>query len=258
MDELHQNEQQADSEGAAKGRPRGRPFSKGGDERQAHRLAAVKTDAASDLDEQQASPDLYRDMLHVYTKQAQEDRTQGQKDCRKWKAKDLKGFMAKLADLEKARAGRGGKAEDPSEPEDGYEPDEGDRRLEALLAKGIADGKEEQAQEDAKLASRPDAVKQGASLQAELKAALWRERLLLDEVAAWKRRGLSEEEQHKGMMNDMFVDWCIYQRLWHIELAVRPEPEKVIGSLQKAVEGTQGRERNERATLRELKGEAQA
>jgi len=34
------------------------------------------------------------------------DRTQGQKDARKWKEKDLKGFMTKFADLERAALAR--------------------------------------------------------------------------------------------------------------------------------------------------------
>jgi hypothetical protein len=34
------------------------------------------------------------------------DRAQGQKDARKWKEKELKGFMAKFADLERAALAR--------------------------------------------------------------------------------------------------------------------------------------------------------
>src|ERR1700683_1023566 len=45
---------------------------------------------------------LLDDMRHVRRFPASHDRTEGHRDCRKWKKSDLKGFMGRLADLEKA------------------------------------------------------------------------------------------------------------------------------------------------------------
>jgi hypothetical protein len=46
---------------------------------------------------------LYEDMRFVRRNPKTLDTTEGQKDCRRWKENDLKGFLSKFADLEKAQ-----------------------------------------------------------------------------------------------------------------------------------------------------------
>src|SRR5262249_4117555 len=67
---------------------------------------------------------------------------EGQKDCRKWKAKDLKGFMAKFADLEKAalRDRAQGEAGRLSPVKGGEQPGgEGQRRGEGRIGKSLGE-----------------------------------------------------------------------------------------------------------------------
>jgi hypothetical protein len=42
---------------------------------------------------------LFQDMMHVHRHSKFYDKTEGQKSCRRWKGKDLRGFMSRLADL---------------------------------------------------------------------------------------------------------------------------------------------------------------
>lgn len=76
---------------------------------------------------------LYEDMQHVRRKKAIHDKTQGQRDCRAWKAKDIRGFMMKFADLEKAAEEQ--KAPEPSVVPTGVpeKKDEGSERVEELI-----------------------------------------------------------------------------------------------------------------------------
>src|SRR5262245_33739245 len=71
---------------------------------------------------------LFDDMQHVRRRPKSEDRTQGQKDCRRWKEKNLATFMAKLADLEKAALTS---KKTPEPASNGYDPgkDEGTKRI---------------------------------------------------------------------------------------------------------------------------------
>jgi hypothetical protein len=77
---------------------------------------------------------LYETMRHVFSQPKEADRTQPQRECRAWLKDDRKGFMAKLADLEKAAlAGREKPPEgDGSGPENSG-PDEGSARVEELI-----------------------------------------------------------------------------------------------------------------------------
>lgn len=62
---------------------------------------------------------LLRDMRRVYGNAPEKDRTEGERNCREWLKTDRKGFMAKLADLEKAdasakAAAKGAQAQPPA------------------------------------------------------------------------------------------------------------------------------------------------
>ncbi|HEX4591728.1 MAG TPA: hypothetical protein VH120_17455 [Gemmataceae bacterium] len=57
---------------------------------------------------------LYDDMQHVRRYPRTMDRTQGRKDARKWKDRNLSAFLARYADLEKAHAGT--KSPAPAQP----------------------------------------------------------------------------------------------------------------------------------------------
>lgn len=70
---------------------------------------------------------LFEDMRHVRRFPKSMDATPAQKDCRLWKEKDIKGFMAKWAELEAAH-----KAAEPTVRVDGA-PDAGSERVEALI-----------------------------------------------------------------------------------------------------------------------------
>jgi hypothetical protein len=79
-------------------------------------------------DEARAVPDsatLYEDMRFVRHNPKTLDVTEGQKDCRRWKENDLKGFLSKFADLEKARG-----KEEPAKEE--VLADAGSDRVESL------------------------------------------------------------------------------------------------------------------------------
>lgn len=51
--------------------------------------------------------DLLSSMRHVFRRPASQDKSQEQRECRKWLRSDRKGFMTKLADLSKGDAGAG-------------------------------------------------------------------------------------------------------------------------------------------------------
>src|SRR4051794_7501049 len=48
--------------------------------------------------------DLLGPMRHVFERPPAQDKTQQQRECRKWQREDRKGFMAKLADLSKIQS----------------------------------------------------------------------------------------------------------------------------------------------------------
>jgi hypothetical protein len=47
---------------------------------------------------------VLRDMMHVYSRPEDKDRTEGQKHCRAWLKKDQRGFMSRLTQLAAAQA----------------------------------------------------------------------------------------------------------------------------------------------------------
>jgi hypothetical protein len=116
----------------AKKRPRGKPFTGRDDPRNGRPSPGPPGDRIAAVADPAAEATLYEDMLHVRRKPRSEDRTEGQRDCRRWKKADLKGFLTKFADLEKAALG--GKL--PGQAKPGAEPyleDAGSDRVEALI-----------------------------------------------------------------------------------------------------------------------------
>lgn len=124
---------QEQGEANAKKKPRGRPFTGKDDPRNRKAAVALVPGDGS----------LYEDMLYVRTHRRSEDKTEGHRDCRNWKTKDLKGFMAKFAELEKQNTSLAGR-----DGGQGHEaPDEGSERVEELIQKIL-----EQARRDAGVA----------------------------------------------------------------------------------------------------------
>jgi hypothetical protein len=101
------------------------------------RRTAAKKDQANPV------PALLRAMRAVTTRPASKDRTQLQRECREWLRSDRKGFLTKLADLEKAGlAGRARAIAAPRIPEP-EAVDEGHARCEALIEQVLAQCKRE-------------------------------------------------------------------------------------------------------------------
>jgi hypothetical protein len=90
-------------------------------------LRREKEDAISAVGDKVAA--LYDDMKHVRRFPPSCDKSPGQKDCRRWKKLDLKGFMARFAKLEKAQPTKPSGGEN-SEPEP---RDEGTQRAQSLI-----------------------------------------------------------------------------------------------------------------------------
>lgn len=88
-------------------KPRGSPFTGPDDPRLRQNMEASRTAASVSANVSIIDPpteaSLYDDMVHVRRYPREYDRTEGQRDCRAWKKRDLRGFMSKLADMEKAR-----------------------------------------------------------------------------------------------------------------------------------------------------------
>lgn len=74
---------------------------------------------------------LFEDMCHVRRFPKSMDVTPAQKDCRLWKEKDIKGFMAKWAELEAAQRAAGEAAPNGATEQ----PDAGSERVEALIGR---------------------------------------------------------------------------------------------------------------------------
>jgi|GEM_PF-6345577 len=81
---------------------------------------------------------LFDDMKHVRRYPKATDRTQGQKDARRWKDKDFKAFMAKYADLEKAWMMKEPQQQEPDEPV----RDKGKERVEVAIQRLLDEAKE--------------------------------------------------------------------------------------------------------------------
>ncbi len=81
--------------------------------RRGNRWAAVAEDPSlASTEEDGGSMQLLKDMRHAYARPPSEDRTQGQRTCRKWKRTDLPRFMSCKIRLESELLTAGGSPED--------------------------------------------------------------------------------------------------------------------------------------------------
>jgi hypothetical protein len=198
---------------------------------------------------------LFEDMRHVRRFPASRDRTEGQRDARRWKQQDFKGFMTRLADLEKAALA--GQAKAPGAPPPAVpERDAGSERARKLLREGIARDEAEQARRDAELAGQPGAAERGRARQEELRAALWREReamLACTGLFDARRDALTEND---CFMVELHITFHQHLRARALELAARPDPGNVIDSLERALKSTAEREAKWREGIAELEVKA--
>jgi hypothetical protein len=176
---------------------------------------------------------LYTTMRQVFNQPKERDRGQPQRECRAWLKSDRKGFMSKLADLEKALTKGQGAATAPDRR------DEGTERVLALLGEGMGADEERRAEEDARLAARLGAAALGAAEQAELKGLLWQERQLYERVTA-RERG-EPQSAADAVLRRLFDDFWKGQRSRGVELAVHPNPGTTIASMRHEIEATRGR-----------------
>jgi hypothetical protein len=124
MDITQQPGQQNDSDRpAGKAKPRGRPFTGKDDSRLRQNIEAARA-AEPEQGEAAGQEDvsLYEATKHVFSRPKEADRTQPQRECRAWLKDDRKGFLSRLAELEKAALAKPGKEGDERGP-DGLLPD---------------------------------------------------------------------------------------------------------------------------------------
>jgi hypothetical protein len=221
---------------------------------------------------------LYDDMRHVRRFPASMDRTEGQKDARKWKAKDLRGFMKAFADLEKVGASRPGKAtvsgkaggDGAAELELGRawllrhypskeaaiaeaveevlrrqrradaEPDRGTELALADLGNFLEKSQEQEERENEEIAARLDAESIGRTRQQALRAALERERLLLNRVKELEARR-PEPEGFGAILRGLTETLDRESRAENLELALRPDAAKVAATLAGVMPGMEER-----------------
>jgi hypothetical protein len=148
-------------------------------------------------------------------------------------------------------------------PTCGHEPEPPDRGTEnalRVLKQFAEEADERQAEENAELAKQPDAARIGADRQKELRSALASERALIEDLQKLKSRHKRKEpetEAERGL--SALADWTenhnLENRTEDLELAVMREPEKAIGSLEKAVKGTVWRQARWQASIDELSKE---
>jgi hypothetical protein len=126
-------------------------------------------------------------MRLVYAQDESRDKTPGQKALRKLFSKSPKQFISQLAGLEKAhRAGaskeRGATSEQPDKKRD-----LGSERCKALIEELLERLAKTAAEEDARLAARPDAPQISYTLQKHLTEALRRESVLREQLEELRR-----------------------------------------------------------------------
>jgi hypothetical protein len=156
-------------------------------------------------------PQQLRDMRHVYERPASEDRTPGQRACRAWLRKDIRGFMANKSTLEERLQARDPTGKGTGTNRDG-ESDQRPERVQSLIDRLINDPEAfaaaekavetddeseptiaiaeewlqqraaKQAADDAEFAAQPGAAMLGASLQRRLAESVRREAALRNNV----------------------------------------------------------------------------
>jgi hypothetical protein len=200
---------------------------------------------------------LLKDMREVYKQEsAAQAKTAGQRLCWGVRTKDPDKFVDRLGRLEQAhRVGQAKAQPKPAaEPEGPVERDAGASRVLELLDQGIAADEERLSEEDAEYAARPGAAALGADRQSELRAALWDERQLWKQVRALERTQEAAPRSNWMYQIERELSDSLHAslRARDVELAIHPEPGKVVGSLQRAIEGTREREEELRKKLAEL------
>jgi hypothetical protein len=130
-------------------------------------------------------PQLLRDLRFVYSHAEGQDKSQGQRLCRKLLTNDPKAFLSQMAHLEKAHLQGAGKA---TESKAVPEVDEGEERAFGLIEEFFEQHQRGLAEADAKLAARPDAAQLGATLQKRLAETLDREKQLRERIAEFERK----------------------------------------------------------------------
>jgi hypothetical protein len=185
------------------------------------------------------------DMRWVYGHPISQDETQGHKICRQWLRDKKAEFMSYKSRLEEKAMLAGPEKEENKESKESKAQDED---LKTLLNEWGVSLKAKQASENADLAAEPDAMETGKLHQEELRAALWRERLLWNKVEKLENR----ERKEYGVIETFFDECQLKARSEYTELAIRPNPEKVIGSLRIALKGTQEHEEHLRKRVEQL------
>jgi hypothetical protein len=84
-----------------------------GSEKSKKNLVQYREKEPEPVEEEDGELDLLGAMRHVVRCGGSKDKTPLQKDCRKWKNQDIKGFMTKLAELEREKPGEAVEEEGP-------------------------------------------------------------------------------------------------------------------------------------------------
>lgn len=191
-------------------------------------------------------PQQLLDMRHVTERPSREDRTPGQRTCRKWLRTDVSGFMRAKSQLEAKLVVQKPASRSPREvPE---ERDDGTERAMRAAEESLTGYRAQQAAEDAEVATRPQAAELGRARQKELLAALERERQLSERLAATR----PPAEGPEALFLDFLDDYHGEQRTEDAALAARPDPASIVGSLARALEGSKWREQSLQGQLQDL------
>jgi hypothetical protein len=148
------------------------------------------------------------------------------------------------------------------DPQEQAKVDEGSERALALCKSCLANETAKQAQEDAELATRPNAAQIGATLQAQLREALNREKELRINVEAKERSARAEavgqEERVEALIRMALAECDADATQRGIDIAARPDPSKVCGSLQKALKDAVERQEQLQKQAQALEGNGAA
>jgi hypothetical protein len=198
-------------------------------------------------------PQQLRDMRHVYERPASEDRTPGQRTCRRWKNENLSGFMAHKSSLEAKVLVAQSKKPEPPESGDDEPLEEGpqSRKNRERTQEILAHLREKEAAENARLACEPQAAREGADLQRQLRESLERRDWLTARIKELEGDGDdSREARVQGIFDEIFERMGAPSR----ELASRPNPAEAIASLRRELKSSRDREESLHQRLERLHG----
>jgi hypothetical protein len=222
METHPQDDPQPDRDDTPGKKPRGKPFTGRDDPRNGHLVQAARAAQEEPVEPEDVS--LYEAMRHVFSQPKEADRTQPQRECRAWLKDDRKGFLSKMADLEKAALARPpSRKDEPGGEESPPAEDAGTARALALCDQQLAQAGARRAEENAELAARPGAAALGASLQRQLREALWEERQLREKAPA---------PEGADPVLEFFDRFEAGARREAAELAIHACPAEVIASLR--------------------------